>query len=119
MGAAPAAGSGQAVSADEIIAEIKREIGEHKILVYGKGTKDQPMCGFTIETKQFFEQLGYPFEILNVLDNPAKRQVLTQMTDWPTLPKVFINGEFYGDTDILGPMQEKGELTALLAEAFK
>jgi monothiol glutaredoxin len=119
MGAAPATGGQQAVSADDIVAEIKREIAEHKILVYGKGTKDQPMCGFTLETRQFFEQFGHPFEILNVLDNPAKRQVLTQMTDWPTLPKVFINGEFYGDTDILGPMHEKGELTTLLAETFK
>jgi monothiol glutaredoxin len=48
-----------------------------------------------------------------------KRQALSEMTDWPTLPKVFINGQFYGDTDILGPMEESGELQALLKKTFE
>ncbi len=117
-GTAQGAGQSPAPAAD-VGEEIKREIAAHRILVYGKGTKAQPMCGFTVETKEFFEQLGYPFEILNVLDNPAKREALTRMTEWPTLPKVFIAGTFYGDTDVLGPMHEKGELLPLLQEAFK
>jgi monothiol glutaredoxin len=104
---------------DDVRAEIEREIAKHKILVYGKGTKAQPLCGFTVETKEFFEQFGYPFEIVNVLDSPVKREALSRMTDWPTLPKVFIGGAFYGDTDILGPMHEKGELEPLLKATFK
>ena len=99
--------------------EVKREIEQHKILIYGKGTKAMPMCGFTRETMQFFDKYGYPYEIVDVLQNPAKREVLTKMTNWPTLPKVFINGQFYGDTDILEPMEKKGELEPLLKEVFK
>lgn len=98
--------------------EIDREVGAHKILVYGKGTKDAPRCGFTLETIEFFDRFGYPFEVIDVLENMPKRETLAAMTDWPTLPKVFINGTFYGDTDVLGPMAESGELQGLLESAF-
>ena len=104
--------------ADAIRAEIAAEIASHRILIYGKGTKEQPMCGFTVETREFFGKYPYPFEIVNVLPDVDKRQVLSEMTNWRTLPKVFINGEFYGDTDILGPMEDKGELQELLARVF-
>ena len=99
--------------------EIKREIADNTILVYGKGTKDAPRCGFTLETIQFFNAFGYPFEVVDVLENMPKREALAQMTDWPTLPKVFIDGRFYGDTDILEPMALSGELTAVLEKAFE
>ena len=105
--------------ADPIEEEIQQEIKKHKILIYGKGTKAMPMCGFTRETMQFFDKYGYPYEVVDVLPNPAKRETLTKMTSWPTLPKVFINGQFYGDTDILDPMEKKGEVEPLLKEAFK
>jgi monothiol glutaredoxin len=98
--------------------QIDKEISDNKVLVYGKGTKDAPRCGFTLETIQFFNSFGYPFTVVDVLENMPKREALSQMTDWQTLPKVFINGQFYGDTDILGPMAEKGELQKLLDEAF-
>ena len=98
--------------------EIQREIAGNAILVYGKGTKDAPRCGFTLETIQFFNNFGYPFEVVDVLENMPKRQALAEMTDWQTLPKVFIGGQFFGDTDILGPMAEKGELTTLLEKTF-
>src|SRR5579875_1305232 len=104
---------------DPIRSEIEREIAENTILVYGKGTKDAPQCGFTLETIQFFNHFGYPFEVINVLENMPKRAVLAELTDWPTLPKVFIKGQFYGDTDILGPMAENGELQTLLAGTFR
>ncbi|GAC1658176.1 MAG: Grx4 family monothiol glutaredoxin [Candidatus Elarobacter sp.] len=98
--------------------EIKREITDNPIVVYGKGTKDAPRCGFTLETIQFFNAFGYPFEVVDVLENMPKRQALSEMTDWQTLPKVFIAGQFYGDTDILGPMAKSGELTKVLEAAF-
>ena len=104
--------------AQQLREEIDREIEQHPILVYGKGTKDAPRCGFTLETVQFFNEFGYPFEVIDVLENTAKREVLAQLTNWPTLPKVFIDGQFYGDTDILGPMAEKGELSELLTQVF-
>ncbi len=103
---------------DAIRSEIENEVAANTILVYGKGTKDAPRCGFTLETIQFFNHFGYPFEVVDVLENMPKRAALAEMTDWPTLPKVFIDGQFYGDTDILGPMAEKGELQALLEKTF-
>ena len=104
--------------ADPIEEEIQKEVKSHKILVYGKGTKQMPMCGFTRETMQFFDRYGYPYEVIDVLSQPAKREALTKLTNWPTLPKVFIDGTFYGDTDILDPMAAKGEIEPLLKKAF-
>jgi monothiol glutaredoxin len=103
---------------DDLKQQIQDEIRANKILVYGKGTKTAPRCGFTLETIDFFQQIGFPFEVLNVLGDDAKREALTELTNWPTLPKVFINGTFYGDTDTLGPMLENGELEKVIAEAF-
>ena len=98
--------------------EIKDEIAKNKILIYGKGTKTAPQCGFTAETVQFFDKYGHPFEVVNVLENMEKREALNKMTKWPTLPKVFIDGKFYGDTDILDEMEAKGEVEPLLKIAF-
>ena len=98
--------------------EIKEEIANNKILIYGKGTKSDPQCGFTAETVQFFNKYGHPFEVVNVLENMNKREALSKMTNWPTLPKVFIDGKFYGDTDILDEMEAKGEVEPLLKTAF-
>src|SRR5450755_4851480 len=102
----------------EMKSAIDAEILANKILVYGKGTKTMPRCGFTLETIQFFQQFGYPFEVVDALADADKRQALAEMTDWPTLPKVFIAGKFYGDTDILEPMRESGELKTVLESAF-
>lgn len=106
-------------TSNPLIDEIQQEIAAHKICIFGKGTKDIPMCGFTIETKEFFEKYGHPFMIIDVLHNMDKRQALSEMTNWPTLPKVFINGQFYGDTDILGEMEKTGELQVLLTKTFE
>ncbi len=103
---------------EDLKKQIQDEISAHKILVYGKGTKQAPRCGFTLETIDFFNQLGFPFEVKDVLADNEKREALTEITNWPTLPKVFINGKFYGDTDILGPMVENGELERILTDAF-
>ena len=99
--------------------EIQREIADNTIVVYGKGTKDTPRCGFTLETIQFFNAFGYPFTVVDVLENMPKREALSQLTEWNTLPKVFIDGQFYGDTDILEPMARSGELTKVLEKAFE
>ena len=103
---------------EQLKEEIAREIAANKVLVYGKGTKSQPRCGFTLETIQFFDSFGVPFEVVDVLEDVPKREALSEMTQWPTLPKVFINGTFYGDTDVLGPMAESGELQDVLKAAF-
>ena len=73
-----------------------------------------PMYGFTRETIQFFDKYGYPYELIDVLSQPTKREALAKMTNWPTL-----DGQFYGDTDILDPMAAKGEIEPLLKKAFR
>ncbi len=103
---------------DALRQEIEHEIAANTILVYGKGTKDMPRCGFTLETIEFFNRFGFPYEVVDVLENMPKRDELAKMTNWPTLPKVFIGGKFYGDTDILDPMAESGELQKLLSDVF-
>jgi monothiol glutaredoxin len=97
--------------------EIQAEIKAHPILLYTKGTKAEPRCGFTRETCAFFDKYNVPYQTIDVLENAEKRQALAEMTNWPTLPKVFINGEFYGDTDILDEMEAKGEIEPLLKVA--
>ena len=97
---------------------IKEEIANNKILIYGKGTKSAPQCGFTAETVQFFNKYGHPFEVINCLEDMNKREALSKMTNWRTLPKVFIDGKFYGATDILDEMEAKGEVEPLLKIAF-
>ncbi|MGB6521100.1 MAG: glutaredoxin domain-containing protein, partial [Candidatus Cybelea sp.] len=104
---------------EDLDQEIAREIAGARIVIFGKGTKTAPRCGFTLETIEFFSRYGYPFEVIDVLENPPKREALSELTDWPTLPKVFINGKFYGDTDVLEPMAQSGELKAALEEAFR
>ena len=104
--------------ADPIEDEIQKEVKAHKILVYGKGTKQMPMCGFTRETMHFFDTAGAPYEVIAVVSPPATREALNKLTNWPTLPKVFIDGTFYGDTDILDPMAAKGEIEPLLKKTF-
>ncbi len=105
-------------SPEQLQQEVDQEIAAHKILIYGKGTKQQPRCGFTRETMMFFDRYGYDYEVIDVLPNPAKREYLSSRTNWPTLPKVFIGGEFFGDTDILDPMAEQGEIEPLLKKTF-
>lgn len=105
--------------ASPIEEEIKKEVENNKILIYGKGTKSMPMCGFTVETIQFFNRYGFPFEVVDVLRNMEKREALSKMTNWPTLPKVFIGGQFYGDTDILDEMAKNGEIEPLLKKVFE
>ena len=98
--------------------EIEKEIAENTILIYTKGTQEAPRCGFTRRVCEFFQQYGHPFKTIDVLENPEKRQLLNEMFDWPTLPKVFINGEFMGDDDTLLEMESKGEVAPIIEKAF-
>ena len=71
-----------------------------------------------MRTAQIFQQVGLPFEMQDVLENPEKRQYLNEVLEWPTLPKIFIDGEFQGGFDILVEMLQNGELEAELKKAF-
>ena len=106
------------LSPADVKAKIEADIAAHKIVIYMKGTRGAPQCGFSAAAVDVFEQLGVPFETRNVLDDPAIRTVIKEVTQWPTIPQIFVGGEFIGGTDILRELHEKGELKAMVEKAM-
>ncbi|OGH57071.1 MAG: monothiol glutaredoxin, Grx4 family [Candidatus Lindowbacteria bacterium RIFCSPLOWO2_12_FULL_62_27] len=103
---------------EEIQERIKKDIEANPILLYIKGTREQPMCGFSAQAVHVFERLGVPFETRNVLDGSGLREALPQVSNWPTFPQVFVKGELVGGSDIVTEMYEKGELQPLVEKAL-
>ena len=103
----------------ELLERIEKEIAENKIVLFTKGTKEMPRCGFSARTIAVFNELGRPFKTIDVLTAPGLREALSAHSDWPTIPQVFINGSFIGGCDIVAEMFENGELQPLVEEAFK
>ncbi len=94
--------------------QIEKDIKENKVIIYMKGTPDSPQCGFSAQVVSILKSYNIPFETKNVLPDPHLRQAIKDFTDWPTIPQIFINGEFIGGCDILTEMHQKGELKKLL-----
>jgi len=94
----------------ELQEKIDNLISQHKILVFMKGTKLMPQCGFSNNVVQIINSLGVPFETINVLDDPEMRQGIKEYSSWPTIPQVYLNGEFLGGSDIMIELYDKGEL---------
>jgi len=107
------------MSDEMILADIKKAITDNTIVLFAKGTKDQPRCGFSARTIAVFQEIGRPFEVVDVLADPAIRQVLSAHSNWPTIPQVFIKGQFVGGCDIVVEMYQEGELQKVVDEAFK
>ncbi len=103
---------------DDVMQEIREEIGKSKVLIYMKGTPTFPMCGFSAATVEVLRQTGYPFEHVNVLENQEKREAIKAFSNWPTIPQVYIGGKFVGGCDIVQELFASGELQRLLKEAF-
>ncbi len=99
-------------------AQIKSAIENNKILIFMKGTRSFPQCGFSAATVQVFEQLGVPFETVDVLADMDIREGIKRWTNWPTIPQVFINGKFIGGCDIVRELYENGELEPMVKEAL-
>ena len=94
--------------------QIRRDIAEHRVFIYAKGDKRAAMCGFSARAMQVFEQLGVPYEVRNIFDDPNIRPAICAFTNWPTIPQVFVDGQFVGGCDILTEMYRNGELQQLL-----
>jgi len=94
--------------------DIQREVEQHKVLVFGKGTKTQPQCGFTMRAIQVLQACNTEFEVVNIFDDPSIRPALVEYSGWPTTPQVFVAGEFLGGSDIVLEMYQAGELKAKL-----
>ena len=95
--------------------EIKADISNHKIMLYMKGNKDMPMCGFSNQVVHILNQSGVEFEAKNVLEDEVLRQAIKDYSDWPTIPQLYVNGEFIGGCDIITELYQSGELTDTLA----
>ena len=103
---------------DPILSSIKKAIEDNTIVLFCKGTKEEPRCGFSMRTIQVFKEMGKPFEVVDVLPDPRIRQVLSAYSSWPTIPQVFIKGQFIGGCDIVTEMFQDGELKKVVDEAF-
>ena len=97
--------------------QIAQQIAEHPILIYMKGSPDQPRCGFSAQASQALMACGKPFAYIDILSNPDIRAELPQYSEWPTFPQLFVQGELVGGCDIITEMYQTGELQTLLNEA--
>ena len=99
---------------DDVKQKIKDVIESNNIVLFMKGTPDNPQCGFSMAVSNILKHLNVKFEGINVLENNEIRQGVKDFTDWPTIPQLYIKGEFIGGCDIVKEMFEKGELKEIL-----
>lgn len=94
---------------------IKKQVSENSVVLYMKGTPDAPMCGFSAAAVQILEACGIDeVATVNVLEDPEVRQGIKEFSNWPTIPQLYVNGEFVGGADIMREMYQSGELQKLL-----
>ena len=103
----------------DIQKEIDQLVKHNKIFLFMKGTPQGPQCGFSAQVIQILNTCGHPYGSADVLADPEMRQGIKDYSDWPTIPQLFINGEFIGGCDITTNLYQSGELQALLERASK
>ncbi len=105
---------------DELKAQIKKEIQTNPIHIFMKGTPDMPQCGFSAAACDVFRQLNVSFTATDVLpDLSSYRAALSEISNWPTIPQIFINGEFIGGSDIVLELHRSGDLQTTVQEALE
>lgn len=102
----------------ELKERLDNLVQQNKIMVFMKGTKLMPQCGFSNNVVQIMNTLGVPFETINVLDDYEIRNGIKEYSNWPTIPQVYIDGQFVGGSDILIEMYQKGELQQMVEVAL-
>ena len=95
---------------------IQADITENPVMLYMKGTAMFPQCGFSARVVQILTQMGVPFKTANVLEDAELRDGIKQFSNWPTIPQLYIAGEFVGGCDIITEMYQSGELKTALEE---
>ena len=98
------------------IDEIRRTVAENDVVLFMKGTADQPMCGFSNQVVRILDHLGVGYRDVNVLADEDIRQGVKSFSDWPTIPQLYVKGEFIGGCDIVREMYETGELEEYLKD---
>jgi monothiol glutaredoxin len=102
----------------DITQVIESAIRSNKVMIFMKGNRSFPQCGFSAATVAIFEQLGVPFETADVLSDPELRDGVKRYSNWPTIPQVYINGKFVGGCDIVRELYESGELQTIVKNAL-
>ncbi|MGP0102213.1 MAG: Grx4 family monothiol glutaredoxin [Solirubrobacteraceae bacterium] len=110
----PTPASAPSAQTNPIRDAIAEAINEHKVILFMKGTPDAPACGFSARTVAALQALDAPFAAVDVLPDPRIRQELSALSDWPTIPQLFVDGELVGGCDIVIEMFESGELAQAL-----
>ena len=101
--------------ADDVLKDIDEKVKNNKVMLYMKGTPDFPQCGFSATTVEILRRCGVSdFTAVDVLQDPEIRQGIKEFANWPTIPQLYVNGEFVGGCDILREMYEAGELKTFL-----
>lgn len=99
-------------------ADIEKKVKENKVIIFAKGSKAAPMCGFSSRAIQVVGSFERPFEVVNIFEDPSIRPALVQYSSWPTTPQVFIDGELIGGSDICMELYSSGELKKKIDAAF-
>ena len=102
----------------EVKAKIDQLVNDNKIMVFMKGSKLMPQCGFSNNVVQILNSLGVPYETLDILADPEIRQGIKEYSNWPTIPQIYINGEFVGGSDIAIELYQSGELQQMVEVAL-
>ncbi len=102
----------------ELKERIDQLVNSHPIFVFMKGAKLMPQCGFSNNVVQILNTLGVPYETFDVLADPEIRQGIKEYSNWPTIPQVYVNGEFIGGCDIMIEMYQNGELQQMVEVAL-
>ena len=105
-----------ATTANPVHEWIGKAVAEHPVILFMKGVPEQPQCGFSAVTVQILDHLGVDFVGVNVLQNDQLREGIKTFSDWPTIPQLYVKGEFIGGCDIVREMFQSGELKTMLAE---
>lgn len=105
--------------ADDVLAHIEDMVKSNKVLIFMKGNRNFPMCGFSAATIEVFNSLGYPYETVDVLTDPEIREGIKRFSNWPTIPQVYINGQFIGGCDIVRELHVRGELEPMVQETLE
>ena len=102
------------MSENAIREALQEAIRDHEVILFMKGTPEQPRCGFSARTVAALDSLGATFAAVDVLPDPRIRQELSALSNWPTIPQLFVKGELIGGADIVAEMYESGELAEVL-----
>lgn len=100
----------------ETLARIKQQIESNPVILYMKGTPEQPQCGFSAQAVRLLTACNKNFAFVNILENPDIRQQLPQYANWPTFPQLYVNGELIGGCDIMTELYQQGELQKILEQ---